>query len=76
MIENEIHVGKMIQKKMEEEGRAVRWLAQKLSCNRSNIYKIYEKPNMDVKQLLHISRILHHDFFMDISTLILKDDNK
>jgi len=33
----------MIQDIMEEEGRTVRWLAQKLSCDRSNIYKIYEK---------------------------------
>jgi len=40
-MENEIHIGKMIRNSMKEEGRSVGWLAKKLSCDRSNIYKIY-----------------------------------
>jgi len=68
---DEVHIGKLIQEKMEEEGRSTNWLAKKLSCHRSNIYKIYEKSNMDVIQLLHISRILNHDFLSDISNMYL-----
>jgi len=75
-MKDEIHIGKMISDKMEEEGRSVQWLAEKLSCNRSNIYKIYEKSNMDIIQLLHISRILHHDFFSDISIQTKINDNQ
>jgi len=75
-MKNEIHIGKMIQDKMEEGGRKAIWLAQKLSCDRSNIYKIYEKPNMDIIQLLHISQILNHDFFSDISVAFKKNDNQ
>ena len=67
----EIHSGKRIREKMNEEGRSVRWLAKQLHCHRSNIYKIYEKSNMDVIQLLHISRILNHDFLSDISNMYL-----
>ena len=75
-MKEKIHIGKMISDKMKEEGRSAHWLAQKLSCSRSNIYKIYEKSNMDIIQLLHISRILHHDFFNDISIQIKINDNQ
>jgi hypothetical protein len=36
-------------------------------CHRTNIYKIYEKRTIDTGVLLHISRILRHDFFNDYS---------
>ena len=75
LMKNEIHIGKLIREKMEEEGRKTIWLARKLSCDRSNIYKIYGKPNMDLTQLLHISRILNHDFFNDISVAFNKNIN-
>ena len=74
-MKDEIHIGKIIQNKMKEEGRSANWLAKKLSCNRSNIYKIYEKRNIDAILLIHISRILNHDFFNDISAYIKKDTN-
>jgi len=72
---DEIHIGKMIFNKMKEDGRKTIWLARKLSCDRSNIYKIYEKPNIDIIQLLHISQILSHDFFVDISTILKKTNS-
>jgi hypothetical protein len=31
-----IHIGKLIQAKMEAEGRSVTWLAKQLHCDRSN----------------------------------------
>jgi len=68
-MENEINIGLMIKKKMKDEGRSVNWLAKKLNCNRQNIYKIYEKSNMDIVQLLRIGKILNHDFFNDISIM-------
>ena len=68
-MKDEIHIGKMISDKMKEEGRSVHWLAEKSGCSSSNIYKIYEKSNMDIMQLLHISRILNHNFFNDFSLL-------
>jgi len=76
MKNDELHIGKLIREKMEEEGRNVIWLARKLSCDRSNIYKIYRNPNMDLTQLLHISRILNHDFFNDISVAFKKNINQ
>ena len=63
----DIHIGKKIQERMKEEGRSVSWLAKKLNCNRSNIYKIYERANMDIILLSRISRILNYDFFNNIA---------
>jgi plasmid maintenance system antidote protein VapI len=58
-----IHIGRLIQKKMEEERRSATWLAEQLKCHRSNIYKIYESPAIDTALLYRISRILGYDFF-------------
>ena len=69
-MKDEIHIGMKIREKMKEEGRSVNWLAKKLNCNRSNIYKIYEKSNIDITQLLRISRVLNYDFFSDITALL------
>jgi len=74
-MKNELSIGKLIHDQMKEERRSAEWLANKLSCNRSNIYKIFEKPDMDIAQLMRISRILHHDFFSDLSALFEKDDS-
>jgi plasmid maintenance system antidote protein VapI len=63
-MKNEIHMGKIIQDKMKEDGRSVLWLAKKLNCDRTNIYKIFRKTNIDIHQLLRISIILTFDFFI------------
>ena len=64
-----------IKEKMEEKGHSAGWLAKKLNCDRSTIYKIYKKSNLDIDLLLRISRILHYDFFKDISVLSQDDDH-
>ena len=69
----EIHIGKLIRKKWEEDGHSVSWLARKMSCDRTNIYKIFEKKHIDVVQLLRISLILNHDFFAYYSDYFVKN---
>ena len=58
-----IHIGHVIKNKVEEQGKTTVWLAQKLGCHRTNMYKIYEKRTIDTGVLLHISDILGFDFF-------------
>ena len=67
---DEIHIGKLIRKEMKEQRLSTNWLANQLSCDRTNIYKIYDKPNIDVVRLLQISRALNYDFFNEISVII------
>ncbi|MCR5697556.1 MAG: helix-turn-helix transcriptional regulator [Marinilabiliaceae bacterium] len=45
-------------------------LAQKLNCHKSNLYKIFQKENVDLELLMHISKILEFDFFAYISEVM------
>lgn len=65
-----MHVGKQIRRVMEEKDHSVKWLAEQLCCDRTNIYKIYKKPNIDTDLLQIICSILHYNFFIDISNEI------
>ena len=59
----EIHIGKLVRKKMEEEGRSAQWLAKQVSCTRGNIYKIFENQDIHPQLLKRISIVLKFDFF-------------
>lgn len=58
----------------------VSWFAEQLHCDRRNIYRIFAKDNIDILLLAHISQILDHDFFADLSELfklnMAKSDTK
>lgn len=71
-----IHIGKLIYDKLKEEERTVSWFARKLHCDRSNVYKIFKKSNIDINLLLKISIIFKYDFFRAISEQINNIENK
>ena len=62
-----ISVGQMIRDELRRQERGVSWFARRLSCDRTNVYRIFGKDSIDTDLLLRISAILHHDFFDDIS---------
>lgn len=49
----------------------VEWFARSLDCKRRNIYRIFERDNIDIRMLARIGDILQHDFFADISAGIV-----
>lgn len=59
----DIFIGKHIQAKMKEQGRSASWLARQLCCDRTNIYKIYNKKSIDTDVLQKISYLLGYNFF-------------
>lgn len=59
----ELHIGKEIKRIVKEQGRQTQWFADKLNCNRNNIYDIYKRPYIDTDVLLRISNALDYDFF-------------
>ena len=65
-----IHVGKLIEQTLHEQGRTVTWFAQQLCCTRPNVYKILRKESIDTNLLWRISCILDHDFFREISDAV------
>lgn len=60
-------IGELIRKEFLKQERSVAWFARKLACDRTNIYRIFEKRSIDTDQLMRISVILNHNFFTDLT---------
>lgn len=58
-----IHIGKIIESELHRQERSVTWFANKLYCDRTNIYKIFKRGSIDSDLLLRISNVLNHNFF-------------
>lgn len=61
--ENAIFIGTIIQQELKNQERTVSWLARKLDCDRTNVYNIFRRQDIDTELLMRISIILHRDFF-------------
>jgi len=61
--ENAIFIGTVIQQELKSQERTVSWLARKLDCDRTNVYNIFRRQDIDTELLMRISVILHRDFF-------------
>jgi len=61
-----IHIGQLIKSVFDQSGLSVAEFARRINCGRSNIYFIFERSSIDVKQLIDISNALNHNFFDDI----------
>ena len=62
---NNYHIGREIQQKLKEQGRTVTWFANAIHCDRSNVYKLFCQPSMDVARLMEISRVLGYNFVQE-----------
>ena len=60
---NEIHIGKIIESIMREQGRTNKWLAEHICVCPPAISKIYKKKSIDANQILLISQALNVDLF-------------
>ncbi|MDR2962683.1 MAG: XRE family transcriptional regulator [Bacteroidales bacterium] len=74
MKNHEVHIGKIIKQRLQEQERSMAWLAQKVHCDRNNFYKKLNSDNIDIDLLLRISRALHEDFFHHYSELLHKEN--
>lgn len=64
-IMKDIHIGELIQKEMKRQGRTVNWLAERVCCEKSNIYKMFRRKSLDLEQLMLVSTVLGHNFLRD-----------
>ena len=58
-----MHIGQLIQDTLKEQGKSVVWFASRLSCHRTNVYKIFSRSSIDTRELERICKILDYDFF-------------
>jgi len=56
-------IGNLIKQELRAQERTVTWFANKLNCQRQNVYDIFSRSTIDTALLLRISSILHKDFF-------------
>ena len=68
----DIHIGRMIQAELRAQGRSVTWFASAIHRERSDIYKMFKRPSIDLDMLIRISELLHHDFLKDCSEAMQK----
>ncbi|MBQ9312848.1 MAG: helix-turn-helix transcriptional regulator [Bacteroidales bacterium] len=62
-----MHIGKRIKEVCEVRNISANQLASMISCDRSNIYYIFQRENIDTGLLIRIAKALHYDFFRDYS---------
>ncbi len=64
---NDFHIGKRIKAVLDASGNNACWLAERIPCERSNVYNIFKRRNIGIDLLFRISEALEHDFFSDLS---------
>lgn len=68
-------IGILIRREFERQERSIAWFARKLSCDRSNVYRLFQKHSVDTALLRRVSIILEHNFFEDLSASITSADS-
>ncbi|MDR0710880.1 MAG: helix-turn-helix domain-containing protein [Prevotellaceae bacterium] len=66
MKKHTVHIGEIIRQKVKERGISVVDFANAIHCTRSHVYTIYSRKNMDVEQLMLISKALGYDFISEL----------
>ena len=66
-----VHIGKEIKAELLRQERGVSWLADKLHCDRTNVYDIFKREGIDTRLLERISVILNRNFFTFIIRMIV-----
>ena len=64
--QEKLHIGQMIKAVFDESGLSVAELARRIHTARSNVYFIFERPSIDINQLLDLCDALNHNFLDDI----------
>ncbi len=64
-----MHIGQRIKEVFDQlpKDKTIMWLATQLHCDRRNVYRIFNRNNIDIQLLQRLSLILDHDFFKDLS---------
>jgi hypothetical protein len=62
-----MHIGQKIKEIMEQRNRSVIWVAEQISCERTNVYNIFARADVSTNLLRKLCVVLDHDFFLDLS---------
>ena len=61
-----IHIGKIIEKKLKEKSMTVTGLADKINRERTTVHDIFKRKSIDTELLIEISKALDYDFIRNV----------
>lgn len=61
-----LHIGHLIKSVFDESGMTISEFARQIHLERTTVYSIFERPTVDVIQLVRISLVLKHNFLSDV----------
>ena len=62
-----MNIGKHIEEILRKQGRSAAWLATQIPCERTNVYNIFDRKDINTSLLQKLCVILDHDFFKELS---------
>jgi hypothetical protein len=62
-----MHIGQRIKEVMRQKRVSVISIAREISCERTNIYNIFDRKDINTALLQKFSTVLQHDFFKEMS---------
>lgn len=62
-----MHIGQRIKEVLETRHKPVTWLAGEINCERTNVYNIFARQDINTGLLAKIGSILEYNFFKDLS---------
>ncbi len=62
-----MHIGQRIKEVMKTKHVTAVSVARELDCERTNLYNIFERQDINTYLLKRISTVLKHDFFKELS---------
>lgn len=60
-------IGELIEKEVRRQQLSIVEFADKICCKRNNVYNLFTRNNMDIKQLALISKVLGRNFFKELA---------
>lgn len=67
-------IGDVIKEELYKQGHTASWLAERIPCERSNVYHIFSRNDIGIELLFRISKALNHNFFYDLSEHYKKNE--
>lgn len=60
-------IGQKIKDVLFAQNHTAKWLSEQIPCERTNVYDIFKRTDINVNLLKQLSVILNYDFFKDLS---------
>ena len=62
-----MHIGQRIKEVMKAKKVPAVTVAKEIACERTNLYNIFEREDINTSLLRKLSVVLNHDFFKELS---------